>query len=244
MSQIKQRTAAVVDDSPSSPTQAEINALAAKQHQPRRFKLIRTLALADFITLSNAACGALSIFSCMNYLINPHHERYITAAFILLPLALAFDIADGSVARWRQSKSPFGKDLDSLADVISFSCATAVLAFTLGCRGAIDVAILTFFVCCGIGRLARFNVTAMALSANTKTGKVSHFEGFPVPTSVLLVIIMAALHYAGMMGPERILFGSYHPVIGTFKLGSFHPFSLAFLIIGCLQVSTVPIPKP
>lgn len=229
---------------PTSPTQAEVNAFAATQHQPRRFKLLRTLVLADFITLSNAACGALSIFSCMNYLLNPHQEKYIIASFILLPLALCFDIADGSVARWRQTKSPYGKDLDSLADVTSFSVASAVLAFTLGCRGAIDVLILVFFICCGIGRLARFNATAAALSANTKTGKVSHFDGFPVPTSILLVLLMAGLHSADMMGADRILFGSYHPSIGSVQLGTFHPFSLAFALIGCLQISTLPIPKP
>lgn len=239
----RRSNAAVSDDtSTHSPTQAEIKTL--QQKQPTRFTLIRTLVLADFITLSNAACGALSMFACMNYLLNPKEERYITAAFILLPLALLFDIADGTVARWRQAKSPYGKDLDSLADVISFAAGPAILAFTLGCRGELDVAILTFYVCCGVGRLARFNVTAMALSANTGTGKVSHFAGTPVPTSLLLVFLMAGLHHAGMMGPERILFGSYHPMIGAMKLGSFHPFSLMFALLGCLQISTIRIPKP
>lgn len=238
----RRNAGSAVSEEPHSPTQAEIKSL--QQKEPSRFKLIRTLVLADFITLSNAACGALSIFSCMNYLINPKEERYILAAFILLPLALMFDIADGTVARWRKAKSPYGKDLDSLADVISFAAGPAVMAFTLGCRGILDVVILTFFVCCGVGRLARFNVTAMALSANTGTGKVSHFAGTPVPTSLLLVALMAGLHYAGMMGPERILFGSYHPLLGALKIGSFHPFTLAFAVSGCLMISNIRIPKP
>ena len=54
-----------------------------------------------------------------------------------------------------------GADLDSLADVISFGVAPAVLGFTLGLRGGWDMLSLTYFVVCGVSRLARFNVTAV-----------------------------------------------------------------------------------
>ncbi len=74
-----------------------------KKVKRRRFKLLRSLALADFITLANGACGVSSIFFCLNFL---EHQSmfhpYIWGAFICLPLALIFDILDGSVARWRK----------------------------------------------------------------------------------------------------------------------------------------------
>ena len=245
------KSTAAPDDSPVSPSPADIARLAtdAANHGgpsttrrlPRRFKLLRSLALADFITLSNAACGILSIFSCLNFLINARYQPYILLSFILLPLALVFDIADGSVARWRNSNSPFGKDLDSLADVVSFSVAPSVLAFTLGCRGGFDMAILSYFVCCGIGRLARFNVTAMALSAGT--GKVKYYEGFPVPTSVLLVALMGVMYWQGWV-LEQLMWGEWELAVAGVRLGVFHPFSLLFLFVGSMEISEWKIPKP
>ena len=236
------------DDSPVSPSPADIAHLAnaVANHEParrlpRRFKLLRSLALADFITLSNAACGILSIFSCLNFLINARYHPYILTSFILLPLALVFDIADGSVARWRKTNSPYGKDLDSLADVVSFSVAPSVLAFTLGCRGAFDMAVLSYFVCCGIGRLARFNVTAMALSSGT--GKVAHYQGFPVPTSVLLVALMGVMYWQGWV-LEGLMWGEWEVSVLSVRLGVFHPFSLLFLFVGSMEISEFKIPKP
>ena len=84
---------------------------------------------------------------------------------MLLPLALVCDVLDGYVARLDTGRqSVLGADLDSLADVISFGVAPAVLGFTLGLRGGWDMLILTYFVVCGVSRLARFNVTAAALA--------------------------------------------------------------------------------
>ena len=75
------------------------------------------------------------------------------------------DVGDGIVARGRRH-SPFGADLDSLADIVSFGVAPAVLGFTLGMRGGWDALVLCAFVCCGVSRLARYNVTAAALSGD------------------------------------------------------------------------------
>ena len=83
------------------------------------------------------------------------------------------DVLDGYVARLNKKRqSVLGADLDSLADVISFGVAPAVLGFTLGLRGGWDMAILTYFVVCGVSRLARFNVTSAELADET-TGKVN-----------------------------------------------------------------------
>jgi CDP-diacylglycerol--serine O-phosphatidyltransferase len=177
----------------------------------RRFKLLRSFTMADFVTLGNAACGTSSIFFCLNYLENRLYEPYIIASFVLLPLALLFDIMDGHVARYRQNSSPYGSDLDSLADVISFSVAPAVLGFTLGLRGVWDCILLAFFVCAGVSRLARYNVTAETL-ADVNTGKVKFYQGFPVPTSLALVVLLAVAYWQGQCCMQRKALEQPQPV--------------------------------
>src|SRR6185503_2342181 len=98
---------------------------------------------------------------------------------------LVFDVLDGRIARWRHKASPLGRELDSLADVISFGVAPAAIAFAAGLDTVLDQVILMYFVGCGVSRLARFNVTAETLSEGT--GKVKYFEGTPIPTSIVLV---------------------------------------------------------
>jgi CDP-diacylglycerol--serine O-phosphatidyltransferase len=147
------------------------------------------------------------------------------------------DFADGRVARWRHHSSALGADLDSLADVISFGMAPAALGFAVGLRGVLDVAILLYFVGCGISRLARFNVTAEALA--DESGKVSYFEGTPIPTTVLLVLLIAWFTAEGWIG-EQLPFGRW--LIGSLAL---HPFALCYAASGTAMVSaTLRIPKP
>lgn len=192
--------------------------------------------MADFITLANAAAGMGSILLCMAFMGSQRHV-YLWWALGLLPLAFACDVADGTVARWRRRASPYGADLDSLADIVSFGVAPAVLAFALGMRGGWDALVLIYFVVCGIGRLARFNVTAAALT--TETGKVSHFEGTPIPTSLLLVGVLAAALGAGATD-ETLWGGSW--LIGPFVL---HPLVLLYAVSGSAMVTaTLKIPKP
>ena len=109
---------------------------------------------------------------------------------------------DGYVARLNKKRqSVLGADLDSLADVISFGVAPAVLGFTLGLRGGWDMVILTYFVVCGVSRLARFNVTASALADET-TGKVKYFEGTPIPTSIVIVLMLGVAQYLGRVDDD------------------------------------------
>jgi CDP-diacylglycerol--serine O-phosphatidyltransferase len=199
--------------------------------------MLRSYTPADLLTLANASCGTLSIFACLSY-IEGDRSRQIWAAFVLPVFALVLDAADGYVARLdagRQSR--LGADLDSLADIVSFGVAPAVLGYTLGLRGFWDVVFLTYFVCCGISRLARFNVTSAALT-DAATGKVSYFEGTPIPTSILLVMLMAGFYHFGMTGSA--FWGGHQEVLGK----GFHPFSLLFLASGSLMISTIKVPKP
>jgi CDP-diacylglycerol---serine O-phosphatidyltransferase len=199
------------------------------------FSMIRSLVLADFVTLANAACGTSSIFCCLNYM-TEHDNRWLWGAFLTLPFALAFDMADGTIARWRHRQSPYGADLDSLADVISFGVAPAVLGFAIGLRGVWDSMVLIFFVAAGIARLARYNVTAEELT--TEKGKVAYYEGTPIPTSLGIVLVLFALHHLGASG-ARLLGGDVR-VLGA----TFHPLVLLYLLSGSFMVSTIRIPKP
>lgn len=197
--------------------------------------MVRTLVLADVITLGNASCGTAAVLACVSFVASGA-KRAILAAFLLLPVALVCDVLDGSVARWRRRSSPLGGDLDSLADIVSFGIAPAVLGFTLGLRGGWDAVALCFFVACGIARLARYNVTASSLSDDT--GKVRYYEGTPIPTSLFLVAILALLYTLDLVGDRFWL--------GAISVGplTFHPFSLFYVASGALMISTVRIPKP
>ncbi len=187
--------------------------------------MIRSYTLADLFTLGNACCGTLTIFLCLGYIANDKAAE-LWAAFVLPWIALAFDALDGYVARLdKHRQSLLGADLDSLADIVSFGVAPAVLGYTLGLRGFWDVTCLTYFVCCGISRLARFNVTSAALT-NQSTGKVKYFEGTPIPTSVLLVLALALIYSLGHTG-EHFLWGDWR-IAGRVL----HPFPLFFALSG------------
>ena len=202
----------------------------------RHFSMIRDFEVADFFTLANGACGTAAIFFAMSHIAERSMPKiYAAAAFVVL--ALVFDVLDGRVARWRHKASAMGRELDSLADVISFGVAPACLAYALGFRGLWDAVGLLYFVCCGISRLARYNITAESMSQ--ETGKVTYFEGTPIPSSVLLVLMLAALAWAGRVGPA-IPFGAVD--IGGYDL---RPLVLLFVLSGSLMISkTVHIPKP
>ena len=171
-----------------------------------------------------------ALFAAMKFL-STQERWHLDAAALLIPLALVFDVLDGRIARWRHKASALGRELDSLADVISFGVAPAGIAFAAGLNSLIDQIILMYFAACGVSRLARYNVTAEALSA--ETGKVDHFEGTPIPTSIVpLALVMVAFHH-GNLYPLRIFGTTVHAV------------TLLFLVSGSLMISkTLRIPKP
>jgi CDP-diacylglycerol--serine O-phosphatidyltransferase len=114
--------------------------------------------------------------------------------------------------------------------------APAALAFAAGMQGGWDVAALIYFVCCGVSRLARFNVTAESLA--TDSGKVAYFEGTPIPTSVLLTGVLAFAAWRDRVG-DSLYGGAYS--IGPWEL---HPLVLLFVLSGSLMISkTLRIPK-
>jgi len=202
----------------------------------RHFSMIRDFQLADWFTLANAVCGTGAVFAAMRFL-QDGIVRDLMIGMALIPLAFIFDALDGRVARWRQQASTLGRELDSLADVISFGVAPAALAYACGMQGGWDAAVLAYFVACGVSRLARYNVTAESLSG--EDAKVKYFEGTPIPTSLLLVIVLAVAAWGGHLGQDLWL--------GRLQLGpwQFHPLVLMYLVSGTLMISkTLRIPKP
>jgi CDP-diacylglycerol---serine O-phosphatidyltransferase len=200
--------------------------------------MLRSYTAADALTIGNASCGTIAIFLCLDYLASGN-PRLLWYAFILLPAALVCDVLDGLVARTLKTRqSVLGGDLDSLADVISFGVAPAVVGYTLGLRGGWDVLCLTYLVVCGVSRLARFNVTAAALADST-TGKVKYFEGTPIPSTILIVGMWAVAFGLGHTG-ERVWFGVV--TIGPWML---HPLALLYAASGSAMISaTLRVPKP
>jgi CDP-diacylglycerol--serine O-phosphatidyltransferase len=207
----------------------------------RHFSMLREFHLADWFTLANAFCGTGAIFAAMRFLqegaVQDSGVRDLMIGMALIPLAFVFDALDGRIARWRKVASTLGRELDSLSDVISFGVTPAALGYACGLQGGWDWIVLSYFVCCGVSRLARYNVTAEQLSGDE--GKVRYFEGTPIPTSVVIVCLLAWAAMSGNIGQDLWL--------GMFKLGPWqlHPLVLVYALSGSLMISkTLHIPKP
>jgi CDP-diacylglycerol---serine O-phosphatidyltransferase len=122
---------------------------------------------------------------------------------------------------------------------ISFGVAPAVVAFAIGFRSPLDSLCLTFFVLCGLTRLARFNVTAGSVPKDA-SGKARYFEGTPIPTSLGIDAVMAYWVWGGSI-LDKIPGG----VWGAGSVLEVHPVVVLFVVHGCLMTSkTIHIPKP
>jgi len=203
--------------------------------QGKHLSMIRSFHLADWFTLMNAACGVAALFAVMSYL-QSQDVQHLLFACVLILLAFVFDVFDGRVARWRQQTSLLGRELDSLADVISFGVAPAIIAYGAGMDGLWDRVILIYFVACGVSRLARYNITAETLAQGSD--KVRYFEGTPIPSSLLLVVVIAIAALNGAVG-NQLWFG-----VTQLGPGQLHPLVLMFAVSGSLMISrTLHIPK-
>jgi len=137
--------------------------------------------LPNLFTTGNLFCGFWSIISVFQ-------EHYFYGAVAIL-LAAIFDVLDGKVARLAGATSKFGIQYDSLADLVSFGIAPAVLAFSWALRpfGRFGWFAAFLFVVCGALRLARFNV----LSA---VGDTKYFKGLPIPAAASMVSLVILLY--------------------------------------------------
>ncbi|KAK5329143.1 CDP-diacylglycerol-serine O-phosphatidyltransferase [Exophiala xenobiotica] len=205
------------------------------------FSLIKALHLADAITLMNGFCGFMAVLSAMRYCLgDPSELTNLYLAFFFMPFGLFFDLFDGKVARWRKKSSLMGQELDSLADLISFGVAPASIGFAVGFRTFTDQILLSFYVLCGLTRLARFNVTVSMLPKDA-TGKSKYFEGTPIPFACLTSSAIMVTFTVMDMIHDKLPFGT--ALAGTAL--EFHPAAAIFIINGILMTSrTIHVPKP
>ncbi|MDU0457602.1 MAG: CDP-diacylglycerol--serine O-phosphatidyltransferase [Geobacteraceae bacterium] len=196
--------------------------------------MIREFQLADWFTLANAVCGTGAVFSMLTYL-QTSDVTHVYFACGMVVVAVVFDVLDGRIARWRRKNSLMGRELDSLADIISFGVAPAVIGYGCGMQGLYDRIVLTYFVACGVSRLARFNVTAELLSGDGD--KVKYFEGTPIPTSLLLVVVLFLAAWQGAL-QESLWLGQVR-----FAGFTLHPLVMMFAVSGSLMISRIRFPK-
>ena len=146
--------------------------------------------LPNLLTAGNLFCGFLALTKIVEA--NPaasNFNQVIRQALLLILLALIFDLFDGRVARMGGRESPFGREFDSLADVISFGAAPAFLVHRIVLAGVFENMpkvgwfIASVYLVCGAFRLARFN----CLAAMSGTGGGKEFLGFPIPAAAGLV---------------------------------------------------------
>jgi len=164
-----------------------------------KFDLRKTLfILPNLFTLSSIFCGFDAIVACTTAdgRGETSAEDFYRAA-LLIVFAMFFDIIDGRVARLTRTQSAFGVQIDSLADVVSFGVAPAILVYrwSLHSLGTTGLFVSFVYLACGAIRLARFNVLAMAPSgAPKKPGK--HIVGLPIPGAAGLLVSIIVANFA------------------------------------------------
>jgi CDP-diacylglycerol--serine O-phosphatidyltransferase len=202
--------------------------LSPEERRDRRRRAVRRskFALPSIVTMISVLCGFSSVVMSLNAA-GENPQVYFQWAAVLLVLAGVFDGLDGRIARATNTATEFGVQLDSLADVLSFGMAPAILAYRYGFfqlgmgdhhLRAVGWAASFFFIACGALRLARFNVQVGAVDAR-------FFVGMPIPAGAACVasVILAwptpptASHYAYL-------------------------FALELFAVGLLMVSTVRFP--
>jgi CDP-diacylglycerol--serine O-phosphatidyltransferase len=175
-------------------------------HLKRRGRLRRGLYLVPSIfTSGNIAAGYFAITQSLQGSVQePRHFNY---AALAIGFAIPFDAIDGRIARMTKTTSEFGKELDSMADVITFGVAPSLLAYTWGFHAlpmAMDpllrqrvvqwgVVVCFLFLLCGAGRLARFNIGANILPKNPGRPGRKYFVGMPIPAAA--GVIAAVVHF-------------------------------------------------
>ncbi len=145
--------------------------------------------LPNLMTAGNLFCGFAAVLRIIEASLLVSHGQsagtlyHEAIAFILG--ACVFDLLDGRLARLGGHESPFGREFDSLADIVSFGIAPALLVHQIVLRDFQGTGwlIAFFFLLCGALRLARFNCTAQA--AGDKPEK--DFQGFPIPAAAGLI---------------------------------------------------------
>jgi CDP-diacylglycerol--serine O-phosphatidyltransferase len=163
------------------------------------------MKIADIFTVGNLCCGIVSILLAQN--------GFFDLSALLLFLAVVFDVLDGKIAGQMHQKNLFGKQIDSMSDLVSFGVAPALLFYSLGSPGVVGIIVVLFFVVCGMLRLARYNISE-------GTG----FEGIPISVNGVLFPVLF------------LVFGSYPQSLNYWPMVFLIQ---GFLMISTLKVSRI-----
>jgi CDP-diacylglycerol--serine O-phosphatidyltransferase len=187
--------------------------------------------LPNLLTAGNLFCGFVALTKIVEAdLANGFWQIEVALGFILL--ACIFDLFDGRVARMGGVESPFGREFDSLADLISFGVAPAFLVHRVVLKDLVEGYpqlgwfIASVYLLCGAFRLARFN----CLSAMSNGGSSKEFLGFPIPSAAGLVASLTLL---------IIQFNIKERSLGNWK----YLLALVLLFLSAMMVSTVKYPS-
>jgi CDP-diacylglycerol--serine O-phosphatidyltransferase len=175
--------------------------LETRPRQPRRGMYV----LPSLFTAGNIAAGFYAIIQSVQG--SAAEPEYYNRAALAIGFAVLFDGLDGRIARMTNTSSEFGKELDSLADVITFGVAPSVLAYIWGFRLLpmmpyhdlrerivhIGVFICFLFLICGASRLARFNISVNPQPRNPGRPGRKYFVGMPIPAGA--GVIAAVIHF-------------------------------------------------
>ena len=184
-----------------------------KHSKPRNERLLKRIAvLPTLMTLLNAVCGFTAISFAARGMSDPARlllirpeMTYFTAAAVMILLAMIADVMDGQLARMAQQTSSFGRNLDSISDMISFGAAPAFLMLVMVESGPTNIApaepffgslpgrlvwlIAVMYLCCTALRLARFNVEAPEQGPSQK-----RFKGLPSPAAAGAIVSLVLLY--------------------------------------------------
>ncbi len=165
----------------------ELPSSSSAEHEPVEPKL-KIYFLPNLLTAGNLFCGFVALTKIVEADISTGNFQQIKMALGFILLACIFDLFDGRVARMGGVESPFGREFDSLADLISFGAAPAFLVHRVVLKGVFEAHpewgwfIASIYLLCGAFRLARFNCLAAMHQGNEKD-----FVGFPIPSAAGLV---------------------------------------------------------
>lgn len=190
---------------------------------------VRIYFLPNLLTAGNLACGFFALTWIFKYQPEPMGTGFepIRIAIYLILAAFAFDLFDGRVARMAGRESRFGREFDSLADIVSFGVAPAFLVYRIVLQDFHDTAwlVAAIYLVCGGIRLARFNV----LSARNQPGNDKEFLGFPIPSAAAMVVSVT-MFMMWLAGKEKSL--------GMWK----YVLPVLMVLLSVLMVSNVRFP--
>lgn len=190
---------------------------------------LRIYFLPNLLTGGNLFCGFVALTRIVEADVSRGDFTLIREALFFILLACIFDLLDGRVARWGGVESPFGREFDSLADLISFGAAPAFLVHRIVLKDVfinhaeVGWFIASIYLICGALRLARFNCLAILTGGNAS----KEFVGFPIPAAAGLV---ASLTLFIMWWDERELrFGVWRYLLPAIML------FLSFMMISSVR---------